>query len=29
LDQDYPPSCTSSGLILQLCKDSAVSVHLL
>ena len=27
LDQDYPPSCTSSGCILQLCKVSSVSVH--
>ena len=28
-DQDHPPLCTSSGLILQLCKVSSVSVHLL
>jgi len=27
-NQDYPPLCTSSGCILQLCKDSLVLVHL-
>ena len=27
-DHDYPPSCTSSGLILQLCKVPIVSVLL-
>ena len=28
-DQDYPPSCTSSGPILQLCKVSSVFINLL
>ena len=29
LDQDYPPSCTFSGPILQLCKVAAILVYLL
>ena len=29
IDRDYPPSCPSSGSILQLCKVSSVPVHLL
>ena len=28
-DLDYPPSCTSLDRILQLCKVSSVSIHLL